>query len=151
MDWFCDLQALKSKDAPSIAAALVKALMPVILEAQSAAQSCKQPCRITHVVTGDGIPTNQAACRRRWKHLHRITPVEVQYSLVVFVCASHMANLVVQVAICKKHKPKADDPDVGDALCIAASRYFKHLVPFYAEEFRSNLRKQVVDKLLFHK
>ena len=150
MDWFCDLQALSVKDAPSVAKALVQATMPAIQEAHFAAQACNKPCRFTHVVTGDGVFTNLAACRRLWKHIHEHAPKDVQYSLVVFTCASHMANLVVQIAICKKHKPNADNPKKnGDTLCIAASRYFKHLVPFYGEEFRANLLRQVVQKLQF--
>ena len=97
-------------------------------------------------MTGDGIQTNLAACRRVWKHLSQQGFSGLEYSLVVHVCASHIANLVVQIAVVRKRLSKPECPDKGDALCIAASRYFKHLVPAYAEEFRSNLKQQVVDR-----
>ena len=146
MEWYTDLQPMGRKDAVSLAKALVLAAKPVLQASSSAACSAQQQCRFIHVVTGDGVQTNLAACRRVWKHLSQQCFSRLEYSLVVHVCASHIANLVVQIAVVRKRLPKADCPDKGDALCIAASRYFKHLVPAYAEEFRSNLQQQVVDR-----
>jgi len=49
-----------------------------------------------------------------------------------------------KVAICGKRLAKADETD---AICCAASRFFKYLVPTYAEEFAHSLKQLVVSRL----
>eukprot|EP00959_Pyramimonas_sp_CCMP1952_P011908 251139-Pyramimonas_sp.AAC.1 len=64
--------------------------------------------------------------------------------MIVFVCSSHAANLVVQAGICGKITPR---PVQTDRLLGTCSRLFKYLVPDYQSEFHRNLRRHVVDKL----
>ena len=49
-----------------------------------------------------------------------------------------------QVGICGKRLAQADE---NDAICCAASRFFKYLVPLYAEEFAHKLKQLVVSRL----
>ena len=126
LEWFGDLQALGRKGAVTIAKALELAVKPVLQAASRAALSTTQQCRFLHVVTGDGIQTNVAACRRLLCHIRQHAPDGIQYALVMFVCASHVANLVVQTAVMRKRNSEAEHPQSGDVICIAASRYFQH-------------------------
>eukprot|EP00959_Pyramimonas_sp_CCMP1952_P258010 5392441-Pyramimonas_sp.AAC.1 len=64
--------------------------------------------------------------------------------MLVFVCSSHAANLVVQAGICGKIMPR---PVQTDRLLGTASRMFKYVVPDYQAEFHRNLRHRIVDDL----
>eukprot|EP00973_Karenia_brevis_P020991 2887005-Karenia_brevis.AAC.1 len=53
--------------------------------------------RLIHIITGDAVNTNQNACRRLWQHAVALaSEYQINYGLVVLICSSHQANLVVQ-------------------------------------------------------
>ena len=57
----------------------------------------------------------------------------IQYFLIVILCASHQSNLVVAAAICGGMRVK--DPTKNNQICAACSRFYKHLLVDYSEEF----------------
>ncbi len=98
--------------------------------------------RVIHLLTGDGVPTNMAAARRLL-HSYR-KDAHVEYRLIVWLCAAHQANLVVQVAICGS---LLADPVNQNGLCGTCSRLFKYLISDYFDEFSSSLRSWVTESL----
>jgi hypothetical protein len=80
LELFTELQALGSKNADAIGHALIVVAERAI-EAMAAAgnvHDCSQ-VRIIHVVTGDGIGTNQAVVRRvAYRFLHQPIVVQAQ-------------------------------------------------------------------------
>ena len=95
---FTELQCVQTKDAVSIASCLVSVCESVI----NGTTREWDRLRLIHCVTGDSINTNEAACRRLLAYFlqsQRRFPQVPQYSLLVTKCASHQANLVVQVAV----------------------------------------------------
>jgi len=134
---FCELQALLKKDAPTLA----HAMRQVVNYVAAAAQRGRAPgsrLKVVHLVTGDGVPTNMAAARRLFQSF-RGDPL-IDYHLLVWQCASHQTNLVVQVAICGR---LLADPLNANALCVTCSRLFKYLINDYFEEFSASLRVYV--------
>ena len=69
LEVYTDLQPLSRKNADTIAAAIIKATVPIFHRLQTTPNQnqCTQ-IRLLHVVPGDGIPTNQAALRRVCAH-----------------------------------------------------------------------------------
>ena len=136
-EWIGEMQALAGKTAEHIATALIG----VVGEFMAAldARDIHRQIRVVHLVTGDGVGTNQAACKRLlWHFKHTVTSAKWVYFLVVFVCASHSANLAISTAICNgKGVKQAED---NDPVCCNCSRLFKHLMPAYIQEFGANLR-----------
>ncbi|CAK0911082.1 unnamed protein product [Prorocentrum cordatum] len=120
-----ELMGMSVKDAPTIAECLIQVF-------ESIARAIKDGCpratvRIVHVVIGDAAATNEAACKRLFAFLHAAErQLGIRYYLVVVKCAAHQANLVVQCAICGQC---LQDPLNSDALCAAASRAFKYVIP----------------------
>lgn len=101
-EMFTELQCVQTKDAVSIASCLVSVCESVINALKSRNTREWDRLRLIHCVTGDSINTNEAACRRLLAYFlefQRRFPQVLQYSLLVTKCASHQANLVVQVAV----------------------------------------------------
>ena len=79
------------------------------LAAQSAREglrappTCQTGCpngawvRTTRVVIGDGVSTNEAACKLLFALLREKAPAH-NYNVLVFRCATHQAKLVVKTA-----------------------------------------------------
>lgn len=88
---FVELQPLLRKDAATIATALKSIVVDVLKTRPSTCPKMK----VIHMVTGDGIATNAAACRRLFHSL--AADERITYRLMVWCCATHQANLVVQV------------------------------------------------------
>ena len=101
--------------------------------------------RVIHLVSVDGINTNENAMKRFFYHFTTALFDRVLvYSLLCWKCASHQTNLVVCVAICGQIISNATE---NNPICAAASRLYKYLIPDYCEEFASNLKRYVYDKL----
>ena len=102
---FAELDALADKTAQVLATSLHKAFMiaaGTVATALGAAAMTQRPWFI-HIVVGDGIPTNTAACKilLAWKRRDPL-PHGLLYFLVCVKCASHQANLAVAAAVCKR-------------------------------------------------
>ena len=81
----------------------------------------KKKMKIIHLVTGDGVATNEAALKRvLGRAVAGDLPANVEYRLINWVCASHVVNLVVEVAVCRK---RVQQPEKNGDLCCAASRF----------------------------
>lgn len=135
---YCELQALLRKDAQTIAHAL-RQVVDAVAAAALEGQVQEERLRLIHLLTGDGVPTNLAAARRLFQSLQ--DHPRIDYRLIVWVCASHQTNLVIQVAICGT---LLADPINSNALCGTCSRLFKYLINDYFEEFSASLRSYVV-------
>jgi hypothetical protein len=129
MEVFLELQPLGKKDAATLTHALVQAVGYAADAAVSRRTEEAAPLRVVHLLTGDGIPTNMAAARRVFHHFRQREAM--CYRLLVWSCASHQANLVVQIAVCGS---LTREPIQADSICATCSRLFKHLGPLYAEE-----------------
>ena len=80
LELFTELQALGSKNSDTIGHALIVVAERVVeaMAAAGNAHGCSQ-VRMIHVVTGDGIGTNQAAVRRvAYRFLHQPIAVRAQ-------------------------------------------------------------------------
>ena len=95
--------------------------------------------RLIHIITADGVPTNESASRKLWDHMQRNSG-NIDYYQIHVKCASHQANLCVHVAICGA---VTKSPLKMSGVCAAASRLFKYLVPSYYEQFRGSLHTWV--------
>ena len=133
-EWFCELQALADKTAPTIALAILEVIRN-ILQTVCPSRDGANIRRVLHLLTGDAIPTNLADSRfvlgtLEVERARQFTGL--QYRLLVWVCASHQANLVTQIAIVGRIMK---NPQHGDTIAAACSRLFKYLLPSYTEEF----------------
>ena len=139
MEWYCELQALASKDACTIATGILK-VVDEILECvarvgRASASACRQ--RVVHIMTGDAIGTNESAAKRMLFHLRPVAARQgITYLMILLKCSSHQSNLVVMTAVCggKTNNPSESCPVAGT--CV---RFFKYLVPSYSEEFGISL------------
>ena len=141
---FTELHPLYKKDANTIAYTLIlvatEAFETILRGSQ---EICGQNtrARIIHLVVGDGINTNDNACRRVFAYFEEwARKRDVRYSMVVVKCASHKANLVVQVAICGR---VIREPVKNNALVGTCSRLFQYLVVDYLDEFSYNWRRHI--------
>ena len=145
---YTELQPLLKKDAQTIAFSLIsttKGVMEAILTGATQIPSQCTGTRVVHIIVGDGIHTNENACRRALQYYRQWAKQRhMRYSLIVVKCASHKANLVVQVAICGQVIRNALK---NDALTGTCSRLFKYLMVDYLDEFSSNLRQVVMERL----
>eukprot|EP00959_Pyramimonas_sp_CCMP1952_P027554 579088-Pyramimonas_sp.AAC.1 len=91
------------------------------------------------MITGDAVGANGAAVRRVLECFSRLSAdgITVLYSLVCWVCSSHLANLAVHVAIVGGLVQKPED---RDPLVCNASRWFKYLLHDYSEDYAMSLR-----------
>ena len=144
VDVYCELRALLKKDGPTLAAALILEVSRVIHNITTGfrEQGYKASVRFVHVLTGDSVGTNDNASRRLFHHFQQEeSRLGIKYRLIVVKCASHQANLVVQVAVVG---PSVKNPIDDNLLCGTCSRLFKYLIPDYLEEFSYNLREHVL-------
>ena len=133
-----ELIALNRKNARGLATALLHH-MKGVLEATGDCLTGRpdgQTVRTTHVVIGDGVSTNEAACKIVFDHMQSKT-TGFMYNMFVMRCASHQANLVVQTAICG---PGVSHKELdGHPLLVCCSRLFRHLMPEMVEGFSRRL------------
>lgn len=143
-----ELQPLLKKDAGTIAHAMIAVSKEAIDQIVQGARKIDPACataRLIHIIVGDGIQTNDSACRRLLHYFsRRARELGIRYGLVVCICASHKANLVVVVAICG-HLVK--DAAKVDPIAATCTRVFKYLVVDYLEEFSFNLRRAIGERL----
>ena len=142
IEFYSELQSLQRKDADTIALAMVEATSPVIKAMMAAIGGNRNGCsriRLIHCVTGDAIPTNAAAMRRLYHYWRQDVDEHnmIEYMLVGFVCSSHQCNLVVQVAVVGRLMWR---PEENDTLTANCSRWFRHLLSDYAEEYALSLK-----------
>ena len=138
---FYDLQALMKKDGRTIAWALCKVVESVLEALTSASTRDWTTLRVIHCLTGDGIATNANGARRllhHFEHVGSYANVPLEYSLLCVRCASHTANLCVQVGIVGELRR---DPVNNCDLTAALSRWFKHILPSHIEEVHVSLHK----------
>ena len=148
IEFFTELQAMLRKDGSTIATALCNIISEVL---ELVAQGLKinangaERVRVLHLVTGDGINTNENALKRMYYYVTKLLAGQpIRYFLLAWRCASHQANLVVLVAICGK---LMDDPVENNPICANCVRLYKYLIPDYCEEFAASLRLHVVNCL----
>ena len=121
------------------ATALINTCEEVFLKSEAGLQrnSLCQVFRCIHLLTGDSVRTNDNAARRLLQHMRSWAPQHrMLYTLIVWLCASHQANLVVLVAICGG---LVKDATKNDTICVACSRLCRHLMVDYSEEFSKAL------------
>ncbi|CAK0899812.1 unnamed protein product [Prorocentrum cordatum] len=142
LEHFVELKPLARKSAKTNATSLICVLSDVV---SALWPGVRNPhggrLRLIHVVMGDGISTNASAVRRVWRFMKE-SGLPMRYSLVVWRCASHVANLVVMTAICGRVVSR---PVGRDRLCDTCSKFYKYLLADYQEEFAFHLRRYVVD------
>ena len=141
---YAELQALATKDGATVAHSIITTLKP-IMESLVAGIPVEHrgstKVRLIHLLTGDAIPTNEAAAKRVLEYFFRnARRLGLRYAILVFKCSSHQSNLVVQVAICGKILTKVLEVN---ALCGTCSRLFKYLMPDYLEDFNTALKRLV--------
>jgi len=125
--WLVELQPLAKKDADTLGLALIQAvaqLMQILRAARQGKATTTSPLRVIHLLTGDGVNTNEAASKRLYQHYHNSSCETLRYFLLVWRCASHQANLCVEIAICGRLLPEPLDQN---DLCANCSRFFKYL------------------------
>ncbi len=133
-----ELMALERKDAPTMATALLRSLQEVLQAVDPTVVM-----RGLHVVIGDGIATNEAACRLLFGFMCERRFL-TDYRLFFLRCSTHQANLVVKRAVCGPGHKHKDHP-----LISCCSRFFKHLLPHNVEEFSTNLRLHAGRRVAF--
>jgi hypothetical protein len=159
LELYTELQPLQNKTADTIGHALIAVTSKALQYMMSANSQygCTQ-VRVVHLLTGDGIATNQAAARRvAYRFLRQ--PVQfqaagganatmtVRYSVCEWPCASHCANLCVQVAICGHRLPGAKPNADSNVICAATTRFYKYLQVDYSEEFYFSMKQFVLSRL----
>ena len=139
--FFTELQALKKKNADTIASALI-AVLCELLTTILGDETPAVPLQVLHVCTGDGINTNAAALKRVYRYMAKTWSKKdwISYRLLNWKCSSHRANLVVQYVVC--------DGQRDSLLRANCSRLYKYIIPAYADEIGHNLRTYVVEKLV---
>ena len=149
VEFFSELQPLLKKDGATIAEAICSVSAEVIKACAQGLRGDSQPqqrLRFIHLLTGDGINTNENALKRTYYYFTKtFSAHSLRYSLLAWRCASHQANLAVHVAICGELMA---EPAENNALCANCVRLFKYLIPDYCEEFAAALRKYVVEQLV---
>ncbi|CAK0814231.1 unnamed protein product, partial [Prorocentrum cordatum] len=144
VEWWSELQALLKKDASTVATSII-GVVEAILEEVDREKLGDTVLRLVHLVTGDAIPTNHAAMKLVASHFMRPdAPSWFLYRACLWICATHQANLATAVAVCRSAAKKDVDRNPLQANC---SRFFKHLMPEYIEEFGRNLRQYVVREM----
>ena len=124
---------MRTKDGATIATSWINTVQELIdiIEQMPAALGKR---RLVHLVTGDGIPTNENASKRvRFHYNSTFMLTNVRYLFGCWVCGPHCSNLVVETAI--RDGQRGGQPEKSDPLCCNASRYFKYLTPHYDQDF----------------
>ena len=137
LEYFTELQCLDRKDSQTIASAIISVLEGAVSALGLPDGRRAQSRRLVHCLIGDGISTNAKAARYVLAHFNRsLAAGPLQYRLVLVKCASHAANLVVQVGVTGS---LIRDPINRCDLTAACSRWFKHILPSNMEEVHSSL------------
>lgn len=145
ISWLTELQPLLRKDGPTIASALVLAVQGIVTGVEQQCDARQKRARIIHCLVGDGVNTNENASKRLYKHFSdQGAASNFSYFLLVWKCASHQSNLVVNIAICGRFGGR---PAEEDLVCCACSIFFKYLLADYVDEFAEGLRRHVVSRL----
>ena len=104
IEWLAELQAMERKDASTIAKTLQSVAHEIIAQVLEGVGSVSPHLatpskpRVLHLLTGDGIGTNQAATRRLLKHIiDSLSASGVDYYVAMWTCASHVVSIIVQV------------------------------------------------------
>ena len=147
LELYQELQPLQRKDALTIGQAVLNVAGAALNSLTSAEKKRWTTLRVHYILTGDGVNTNMASAKRVFSYLrdhpHR-NGCHVDVRLVVVRCASHVANLVVQVAVVGEILAR---PLEDSELCGALSRLYKYLMPTYVEEYNASLQTFVRSKL----
>ena len=101
-EWFQELQPMLRKDGPSRTKSLSSVISGIARVLSSTPQGKREILRCVHVLTGDSVNTNENAVRRLLFHFVRHSRWEdftLEYRLVVWRRASHLANLCTMTAI----------------------------------------------------
>ena len=133
-----ELQALMQKNAGSIAFTLIAVLRGVLetcVKGVAANPSCNA-VRVVHMMFHDGVYSNSLAARMVLYFGRHFQTNLVSYRLLVWVCASHMGNLVAMIAVCGE---ALANPIDSHQLCGTCHRMYKHLLNDYFEEFSKSL------------
>ena len=148
--WYSELQAMRKKDAGTLATCLITAacgpfecLVSAVADGNGPPDGASCKVKVFHLITGDAIGTNDAAMRKVMYYFLKMWPLRTYmiYHLIGFKCAAHKANLVTVAAICGRMMRK---PIQGNRICGAAVRYFKYLVPSYSDDFALRLKDLVM-------
>ncbi|CAK9087120.1 Uncharacterized protein SCF082_LOCUS41184 [Durusdinium trenchii] len=143
LPWYVELQPLKNKTKEVVATSIIVALNGVLAALLSPEDVRDELPTVVHVLTGDSINTNEAACRIVLHYFREISSFRrcMTYRLIMWRCAAHKAALVTVTAICGRQMVNPVD---GNELCASVSRFFRHLLPDYTEEFAALLRQWVI-------
>lgn len=146
--FYQELQSLLRKDGKTIAFALRQVVEGVLSALLSRRERDWKTLRLVHCLTGDGIGTNGNAARRLLRYFQdssQFDGISLQYSLLCVRCASHAANLCVQVGIVGELQR---DPVNTCDLTAACSRWFKYILPSNIEEIHLSFRQWLEQHIL---
>ncbi|CAK0811396.1 unnamed protein product [Prorocentrum cordatum] len=143
LEWLSEMQALGRKDGDTLGLALIDAVQGIM---KILAALPQRAVRVVHLLIGDGINTNEAAAKRLFEHYGRRAGGILQYRLITWRCASHQANLVVEVALCGKLLSR---PLEENDLAANCSRFFKYLLAEHCDQFATALRHHIASTLQF--
>jgi len=149
MEWHTELQPLERKTAATLATAVIIATEEVMECLVAGVQAPSIRIRFLHLITGDGINTNEAAMRivLHWFIRQSSFKDVFDYKMACWKCGAHKASLVVKTALCgRRYFEEVID---GDGILGATTRLYKYLVPDYADQFAGRLRSWVVEQLAF--
>ena len=138
-EYYTELVPLARKDADSIGQSLIDVVREILQKIAGFPTQTWDQLRFVHLLTSDSVATNLAAAKRLWAAygaLTRKAGIRIRYSLLFWTCASHQANLVVQTAILGR---RGDEH--SEAIPTNCSRWFRHLIPDYTEEFSRCFRQ----------
>lgn len=131
--WYAELQPLADKTGPTICHAAASILRDFFNPIQVSDNRIWHKLRVVHLLTGDGINTNENVAKRLLAYFrsHNVFQIRsVDYNLVSLRCASHAVYRAMQVAMCGDILPKASHTD---EVCANATRLFKYILPDYNE------------------
>ena len=102
LPWDVELQPLKNKTKEVVATSIIVALNGVLAALLSPEDVRDELPTVVHVLTGDSINTNEAACRIVLHYFREISSFRrrMTYRLIMWRCAAHKAALVTVTAIC---------------------------------------------------
>ena len=101
----------------------------------------------TLFVLGDGIGTNQNACKRLLYYVRtEVLPkavVACKFFLAFIICYAHAVNLCVVIAVCDGNAEPGND-----LISCNCSRYFKYICPYYWHDLDANIRQLACSALM---
>jgi hypothetical protein len=168
--YLLELVPLASKTAQNLATALEVQLQEILSNVPGGTSTPRE-LQVTHVIVGDGVPSNEKAARMLL-HRHAVAPRarpgadedEVQgqahglplvtpctdYRCVFLKCASHTVNLVMTTAVGTSNGLASTevhaeyDPNKTPSLVATLSRLCKHVLVEAGELLQSRLRKMLL-------